>query len=273
MRDIQNEYDERGIFIDKVGIRNLIIPMKVLAQDRLHAGSLESTVASLSLYVPLSKSFKGVNMSRFTEVVHRYLIDSEGEVSLSFLRHVASSLKSSMGADSAYVKARFPYFRVKGAPVSKKLGYMNYECTLEVKNVKGKEDCFVTVEVPYTSLCPCSKNISRSSAHNQRSTATVTVMMSDVNNLLYFEEVIDVVEDIASCELYSVLKRPDEKFVTERAYANPMFVEDMARDLHIQLTKWVRAKKIKGFVAVINHYESIHNHDAVAVIRGGAFVQ
>lgn len=267
MRDVQNEIDSRGVFIDKVGIRNLRVPLEIIVPGQAHP---VSTVATLSLYVPLSHEFRGVNMSRFSEVVFE-IMQSKAHVSLHLLKDIAQALIPRMAAPAAYVKARFPYFVMKEAPVSKKKGYVDYDCTLDVCYKDGQFESYVMVDVPYTSLCACSKEISQYGAHNQRSLASVRIKLLE-DTLVYFEELIRVVEENASSELYSVLKRPDEKYVTEQAYNNPRFVEDMARELYLRLMRWVEEKKCAGFVTVINHFESIHNHDAVAVVRGGAFV-
>jgi len=214
-------------------------------------------------------------MSRFTEQLFNYSDLPTNDPSQKVLS-LASQIKDVVDAEVAYVKVTFPYFVEKRAPVSNKVGLMDYE--VELMGIQGTDETrlLLRVKVPYTSLCPCSKEISEGGAHNQRSTADITVRVSeeglaDVKALM--TRLIFAVEFEASCELYSVLKRADEKYVTEAAYKHPRFVEDMARALEQTVSEnYLKQNQIIGAVIVVNHHESIHNHDAVAVMRVGEYL-
>lgn len=260
MKDVQNQVDVRNKKIPKVGIRQFITPIKISDSK----GRIINTVADISIYSSLNENVKGASMSRYLEVLHEVL--EENVVSVDIVRKILKTLLLRLDSTDSHVKMHFNYFVKKKAPVSEKKGYVHYACTLEGKYLENVgEKLYLTVEVYYTSLCPCSKEISINSAHNQKSSAKVTVeLVSD--NLIKIEDIIKIVEEQASCELFSVLKRPDEKFVTEKAYANPKFVEDMARDVAIQLDLLLD-KQIKDYSVVINHEESIHQHQAVAIIH------
>lgn len=221
-----------------------------------------NTTANFSIYCSLNEKIRGANMSRFAEIIHSTIQKS---ISLEIIRSVLDELKSRLGSDDGYVKMRFKYFIMKASPMSCLLGYMDYDCILEGRLLKDDFSLFLTVQVPYTSLCPCSKELSITGAHNQRSTADVTI---ELVNFVYIEEVVYLIESLVSSPLYSVLKRVDEKYVTELAYENPRFVEDMARDIAMALDDWLDTK-INDYVVVINHFESIHKHNAVAVINAG----
>jgi len=262
MKDVQNQADDRNKKINKVGIRNLIIPIKIFDAK----GNVRNTVADISIYTSLNEKVKGVNMSRYAELLHEVL--EENTVSVDIVKKLLKQLLLRLSSKDSYVKLKFNYFVKKKAPVSEKEGYIHYNCILEGKYREDVGDSlFLTVQVPYTSCCPCSKEISSFGAHNQRSTADVTVELMQ-HDIIKIEELITVVERLASYDLYSVLKRSDEKFVTEQAYNNPKFVEDMARDISMVLDTLLD-KKINDYVVVINHYESIHTHNAVAVVSAG----
>lgn len=259
LADVQNFQDDRNKRINKVGIRQLIVPIKIYDKK----GNVRNTVGDLSLYVSLKKELKGVSMSRFVEIVHEVL--EEDVVSTDIIRHILMKLRTKLEAEDSYVKINFVYFMKKEAPVSKSQGYVHYNCSFEGRSINGKDKIFLRVEVPYTSLCPCSKEISKNGAHNQRSFADITV---ELNTTIKIEEIIKIVDKVASCEIYSILKRADEKYVTEKAYKSPRFVEDMARELAIQFDN-ILDKEIKDYVIVVNHQESIHTHEAVAIINAG----
>lgn len=253
MQDTQNQQDSRGIPIDRVGVKNLRFPLKI--QDRDH--SEQSTVAVVSLAVDLPHHFKGTHMSRFVQVLHNH----GNTLTVSTIAGMPLELLNKLDAQKAHVEFKFPYFRHKKAPVTETVGVLDYGVTFEVNAEKQNIDFVVTVEVPVATLCPCSKAISDRGAHNQRGMVTFSVRFSDP---IWIEDLIELVESSASCELYSVLKRPDEKFVTERAYDNPVFVEDVVRNVAL---KAKAHEKITWFRVEAENFESIHNHNAWAVIE------
>ena len=248
--DIQGSPDERRIPIDKVGIKGIRHPVRV--RDRTQGE--QHTVATFDMYVNLPHSFKGTHMSRFVEILNRH----EYEITVESFRTMLTEMAHTLDAQSGYVEMRFPYFVNKRAPVTGVESLMDYQVILTGEFVEGSADIRVTVRVPVTSLCPCSKEISDYGAHNQRSEVTVSVSTQD---FIWIEELIELVEEQASCELYGLLKRPDEKYVTERAYDNPKFVEDMVRDVASALNREVR---VTSYVVESENFESIHNHSAYA---------
>jgi len=255
LADIQSSRDLRRIAIDRVGVRGLRHPIRV--KDR--SGGEQSTVATFTMNVSLPHEFKGTHMSRFVEVLNAGESPICVESFLDMPRQVAERL------DAAYshVEMEFPYFMTKRAPVTGAPGVMDYEVAFIGELAPEGSRQLVRVRVPVTSLCPCSKEISSRGAHNQRGHVTVTVEMK---RFVWIEEIIEIVEDAASCGLYGVLKRPDEKFVTERAYDNPKFVEDIARDVALVLND---DKRIGRYRVEVENFESIHNHNAYAEILGG----
>lgn len=254
MQDTQNQADTRGIAIDKVGVKNLRFPLRI--KDRDH--SEQSTVAMVSLAVDLPHHFKGTHMSRFVEVLHAH-----GNVlNVADIVGMPRELLQRLHAENAHVEFRFPYFRSKKAPVTGAEGLLDYGVIFEVNAGANQVDFVVTVEVPVTTLCPCSKAISAHGAHNQRGLVTLAVRFSTP---VWIEDLIEMVEASASSELYSVLKRPDEKAVTETAYENPVFVEDLVRNV---AAKMKAHPDITWFKVEAENYESIHNHNAWAVVEG-----
>ena len=251
--DIQGSPDERRIAIDKVGIKGIRHPVRV--RDRSQGD--QHTVASFDMYVNLPHSFKGTHMSRFVEILNRH----EYEITVESFRKMLTEMAHALDAESGYVEMRFPYFVRKEAPVTGVESLMDYQVTLTGEVVEGSTAIRVTVRVPVTSLCPCSKEISDYGAHNQRSEVTVSVTTRD---FIWIEELIEMVEEQASCELYGLLKRPDEKYVTERAYDNPKFVEDMVRDVAHALN---REERVTSYVVESENFESIHNHSAYARVE------
>ena len=258
MRDIQSEKPEIPKGVDKVGIRELYLPYKVW----MKGGGTHNTVANISAYVTLTSHFKGINMSRIPEILHKRI---DQAISSDYIDLVLRDLCKTLEAPSSYLKVRFSYFMKKKSPVKGVEGYVYYPCIFEGKLEKGEFKHFLTVEVFYTSLCECSKEISDYGAHNQRSLAKITVMYNK-DKQVWIEDLIDLVEKHASCSIYPILKREDEKWVTERAYERPRFVETMARRVAQDLEK---DERVLGFVAVFNHFESIHQYNAVSVIHGG----
>ena len=251
--DVQNSADTRHLAIDRVGIKAIRHPMKI----RERAGGIQHTVAMFNMYVGLPHHFKGTHMSRFVEILNAH----ERELSVETFQVMLREMVRKLEAESGHVEMTFPYFISKKAPVSGVESLMDYEVTFIGEILQGKQMFTMKVLVPVTSLCPCSKKISDYGAHNQRSHVTVTAR---VNDFVWVEEIIELVEKQASCELYGLLKRPDEKYVTERAYDNPKFVEDMVRDVAALL---VADSRIEAFVVESENFESIHNHSAYAMIE------
>ncbi len=256
MQDVQNRPDKRNIPIDKVGIKNMRYPITVL--DRKNR--FQQTVASVNMYVDLPHEYKGTHMSRFVELFHEF----KPQVSLRSFENLLSRMKEHLHALSSHVEILFPYFIAKEAPVTRSVGLMDYTCRIMgSSDPDGKVDMVLEVIVPITSVCPCSKEISECGAHNQRGEVRLSVRFS---KMVWIEDMIELVEDSASCDVYSVLKRPDEKFVTEKAFRNPKFVEDIVRDVAEKLK---RDESITWFSVSAENFESIHNHSAFAYITSG----
>jgi GTP cyclohydrolase IB len=253
IEDVQNTVDTRHLAIDKVGIKSIRHP--VIVKDK--SGGEQHTVAVFNMYVHLPQHFKGTHMSRFVEILNK----NERAISVESFESILREMVSRLEAESGHVEMTFPYFVNKAAPISGVKSLLDYEVTFVGEIKQGKYDITVKVLVPVTSLCPCSKKISDYGAHNQRSHVTVTAL---INDFIWIEDIIDLVEKQASCELYGLLKRPDEKYVTERAYDNPKFVEDMVRDVAAQLNA---EKRIDAYVVESENFESIHNHSAYALIE------
>ncbi|MFT7414354.1 MAG: GTP cyclohydrolase I [Methylophagaceae bacterium] len=255
IEDVQNIADKRQIAIDKVGIKDIQHPIKV--SDR-NTGE-QNTIANFNMYVNLPHQFKGTHMSRFVEILNQH----EREITVKSFREMLSEMTERLQAESGYIEMDFPYFVNKAAPISKVKSLMDYQVSFIGEITGDKTMMTVRVVVPVTSLCPCSKNISDYGAHNQRSHVTVTVR---VDSFVWIEDLIDVVEQEASCEIYGLLKRPDEKYVTEKAYDNPKFVEDIVRDIAARLNEDTR---INAYTIESENFESIHNHSAYALISKG----
>lgn len=253
IEDVQNTADTRHLAIDKVGIKSIRHP--VVVKDK--SGGEQHTVAVFNMYVHLPQHFKGTHMSRFVEILNM----NEHAISIESFETILREMVSRLEAESGHVEMTFPYFVNKAAPISGVKSLLDYEVTFIGEIRQGKYEITVKVLVPVTSLCPCSKKISDYGAHNQRSHVTVTAL---INDFIWIEDIIDLVEKQASCELYGLLKRPDEKFVTERAYDNPKFVEDMVRDVAAQLNA---EKRIVAYTVESENFESIHNHSAYALIE------
>ena len=252
IEDVQGSPDTRNLAIDKVGIKDIRHPVRV--SDR-SAGE-QHTIANFNMYVELPHSFKGTHMSRFVEI----LTSQESEISVLSFKSMLREMTERLEADKGHIEMTFPYFVTKHAPVSGVASPLDYEVTLIGEIEKGKSTIRTKVVVPETSLCPCSRSISDYGAHNQRSHVTINVKMEA---FVWIEELIDIVEEEASSELYGLLKRVDEKFVTEKAYDNPKFVEDMVRDVAARLNQ---DKRITAYTVESENFESIHNHSAYAQI-------
>ena len=253
MADVQSSEDLRAIAINKVGIKDILHPVQV--KDR--AGQIQHTVANFNMYVDLPHHFKGTHMSRFVEILNNH----EWEITVDSFKTMLTEMTARLDADCGHIEMSFDYFVNKKAPASGVQSLLDYKVSMIGAHKNGVNTINVKVLVPVTSLCPCSKKISDYGAHNQRSHVTVNVQTDD---FIWIEEIIDVVEKQASCELYGLLKRPDEKIVTERAYDNPKFVEDIVRDIAAQLNS---DDRIKSYVVESENFESIHNHSAYALIE------
>ena len=252
IEDVQNLPDIRKLAIDKVGIKAIRHPLRI--KDK--TGAAQHTVAMCNMYVQLPQHFKGTHMSRFIEILNA----NERELSVENFPMMLNEMADRLEAHSGHIEMSFPYFINKSAPVSGVKSLLDYEVTFigSVKN--GIHDIQIKVLIPVTSLCPCSKKISAYGAHNQRSHVTVAIRLKE---FMWLEDIIAMVEAQASSELYGLLKRHDEKYVTERAYDNPKFVEDMVRDI---ATAFNNEPKIKNYVVECENFESIHNHSAYASI-------
>jgi len=255
LKDTQSEPDFRRIPIDRVGVKDLRYPIQIL--DKAH--SVQSTVAKVALTVDLPHHYKGTHMSRFVEVLNEH-----GPVlHVNNIHDILVKLRSKLHSQKAHVEFEFPFFLEKKAPVTEAVGLMDYTVRfLATADAEGS-DFILVVVVPVTTLCPCSKAISEYGAHNQRGQVTYSVRF---HKPIWIEDLIGLVESCASSELYSLLKRPDEKAVTERAYNNPVFVEDLVRNV---AARSAQEPNIKWFRVEAENFESIHNHNAYAVVESG----
>ncbi len=251
--DVQNSEDTRHLPINKVGIKDIRHPVRV--RDR--SGGEQHTIANFNMYVNLPHNFKGTHMSRFVEILNQH----EREISVESFKDMLTEMTERLEAESGHIEMSFPYFVNKTAPVSGVQSLLDYDVTFLGSSSGSQHETTLKVVVPVTSLCPCSKKISDRGAHNQRSHVTVTIKTRE---FVWIEDIIDAVESIASCELYGLLKRPDEKYVTEHAYDNPKFVEDMVRDIAAHMNQ---DSRITAYVVESENFESIHNHSAYALIE------
>jgi GTP cyclohydrolase IB len=252
MEDIQNHKDHRNIDIDQVGVKDISYPITVLDKN----SGKQQTVAKINMYVNLPHLYKGTHMSRFVEVLNEH----SKRISLQNFSEILQEVKTRLNAESAHMEITFPYFINKMAPVTGSEGLMEYKCSFR-GNLDKRLDIVTTINVPISTLCPCSKEISEFGAHNQRGVVTLKVRFK---KFIWIEDLIKLVEETASSEVYSVLKREDEKFVTEKAYQNPKFVEDIVRDIALKLNN---DPNITWFAVESENFESIHNHNAYAYIE------
>jgi len=251
--DVANQHDDRGIDIDKVGVKRIRYPITVL--DR--ANGTQHTVATCNMYVDLPHSLKGTHMSRFIEVLNEY----RGEISVKNFVHILGNIRDRLVAESAHLEVEFPYFVEKEAPASKAKGLMEYTCRMIGSIKNDRMDLKVEVCVPVNTLCPCSKAISERGAHNQRGEITIGFRC---DRFVWIEEIIDIAESSASSSVFSVLKREDEKHVTEAAFDNPVFVEDVVRNVAEKLEAM---EHITWYSVDVENFESIHNHSAYAMVE------
>ena len=250
MPDIQALADRRHVAIDRVGVKDVTYPIRL----RTPAGGEQTTVAKVNMYVSLPHHQKGTHMSRFLEVLNTY---AESALTPDCFQKVAREICDRLNAAEAHFQAEFTYFIQKQAPITKSPGLMDYQVRFEC-TANGMDDFIMSVAAPATSLCPCSKEISKYGAHNQRCRIEAQVRIKE---RVWIEEIVRYLERSASTEVFAVLKRPDEKYVTEAAYENPKFVEDIVRDLALMLEG---DDRITWFSINSENYESIHNHNAYA---------
>ena len=253
MIDIQSQMDHRRVEINKVGVKNIEYPITVLDKRN----KVQHTVGKVNMYVNLPQHFKGTHMSRFIEILNEY----RGTINIKAIAKILNKMKEKLNAESAYMEVEFPYFIEKRAPVSGAKSLMGYTCQFLASLTDGHHSLVVGVRVPVTTLCPCSKEISNKGAHNQRSLVGVKVTF---RRFFWLEDLIRMVENSASSAVFSLLKRSDEKFVTEKAYDNPMFVEDVVRNIALRLSSH---PNITWFSVESENLESIHNHNAYACVE------
>jgi len=253
MIDIQNQMDHRRVEINKVGVKNIEYPITVLDKRN----KVQHTVGKVNMYVNLPQHFKGTHMSRFIEILNEY----RGTINIKAIAKILNKMKEKLNAESAYMEVEFPYFIEKRAPISRARSLMGYTCQFLASLTDGHHSLVVGVRVPVTTLCPCSKEISNKGAHNQRSLVGVKVTF---RRFFWLEDLIRMVENSASSAVFSLLKRSDEKFVTEKAYDNPMFVEDVVRNIALRLSSH---PNITWFSVESENLESIHNHNAYACVE------
>ena len=252
--DTQNTKDMRNIVINQVGIKDILHPINFVNRNN----ESHPSVANFTMTVELPANVKGTHMSRFIEILNDGECNFGVESFMDLVQTVADKLEST----DALVIVQFPFFRNKKAPSSGVQSLLDYQATLTGSVVDGKSELTLKVVVPVTSLCPCSKSISKYGAHNQRSHITIEAKATK-GSTIYLEDLIDLAEQKASSELYAILKRDDEKVVTERAYENPAFVEDIVRDIAVDLNS---DKKVNYYCLESENFESIHNHSAYALI-------
>jgi GTP cyclohydrolase I len=252
MPDMQKTLDSRNIAIDKVGVKDISYPIVVMDRQK----KFQHTIARINMYVDLPHHFKGTHMSRFIEILNRY----REEIALDKLETILLEMKKKLGATVAHLEMEFPYFIEKKAPVSKAKSLMEYTCSFDA-NLSDDFDFTLGIKVPVTSLCPCSKELSAYGAHNQRSIISVKIRY---NSFIWIENLAEMIESCGSSPVYSLRKRDDEKYVTEKAYENPKFVEDIVREVTEKLTA---DKRITWFKVEAENFESIHKHSAYASIE------
>lgn len=255
MMDVQGSRDERNIPIQKVGVKNVSYPITVL--DKKH--KRQRTVASVDMYADLPHHFKGTHMSRFIEVFNNHVQDISMPAFLTMLENIRVSLD----AETSFAEVSFPYFIEKEAPVSKRRSMMRYTCHYIGRVTATEREFIVGIEAPVTTVCPCSREISDRGAHNQRGVVRVHL---ELGPFFWIEDVIEEIEASASSGLYTLLKREDEKFVTEHAYDHPVFVEDLVRGVCVRIEeRW----KFPWFSVAAENIESIHDHEAFAYLERG----
>ena len=255
LKDVQKERPKNKIDIDEVGIKNIHVPFRIIHKSK----NYQKITGKVNLLISLSAEHKGTHMSRFVEILNNY---SNKILHVKVLDKLVKEVLKKLDCEKAKIEIEFDYFKEKEAPISKIKSIMNYNCKIirvAKKNLKEPEH-ILQIKVPITTLCPCSKEISKYGAHNQRGYVTIHLKF---NEFIWIEDLIKIVEDQSSCEIYPLLKRPDEKFVTEKAYENPKFVEDVVRDVAFELQK---DKRIEWFKVECENEESIHLHNVYSSI-------
>lgn len=252
--DIQSSDDLRRVPIDKVGVKSIRYPVTLRMPD----GGRQSTVARINMYVSLPKEKKGTHMSRFLQVLN----DHHDALSSETITAVTRDIRERLDAEDAHLELDFPYFIEKKAPVTEQPGKLDIDVTFEVSS-NGADDFIMGLRIPATSLCPCSKEIAEYGAHNQRCEMSIKVRFAP-GKTMWIEELFAIIEQCASTQVFSVLKRPDEKWVTERAYENPKFVEDIVRDMAVAMNA---DDRIAWYQCFSENFESIHSHNAYAFIE------
>jgi GTP cyclohydrolase I len=252
MRDVQKSRDYRKLAINKVGVKDISYPIVVMDKEK----AFQHTVARINMFVDLPHQFKGTHMSRFIEILNAHRKD----MALDKMETTLQKIKDRLGASSAHLEMEFPYFMEKRAPVSGATSLMEYTCRF-IGSLSEDFDFILEIRVPVTSLCPCSRELSRFGAHNQRGIITVQVRYRD---FIWIEDLVYAIEECGSSQVYSLLKREDEKFVTEMAFENPRFVEDMVREAALRLRTM---DNVTWFSVSAENFESIHNHSAYASIE------
>lgn len=260
LKDVQNTQSNHNIYLDQVGIDELILPMLVLQKD----GKFQQVTSNINCFVDLAAEVKGISMSRLLEVLHDY---TYRPLNTDIVKDITNEILKRTQSKNCFLQMKFPFFIEKTAPVSNKKGYVNHDVIFMCSNYDGITNITYGLTVVVTSLCPCSKEISTSSAHNQKCYITIEYSTSE---WIWVEDVINILEQSGSCEIFSVLKRPDEKVITERAYNNPLFVEDIIRNVYDKLSKF---KGITDFSARVTSDESIHQHRAVAFAKTNSFTK
>lgn len=255
LHDKQNERDFRKLRIDKVGVRGLRFPIQV----RDKARAFQNTIATIGMFVDLPHQFKGTHMSRFVEVLNAH----GNVIHVENINEILQAMQKKLNAATAHLEIEFPYFLSKKSPISQQESLMDYVARFDASARNGEKDFTLTVKANVTTLCPCSKAIARYGAHNQRGEVTVSIRSSEI---VWIEDLISVIESSASSELFALLKRQDEKAVTERAYENPVFVEDLVRNVAVKLNA---DERVAWYKVEAENFESIHNHNAYACIEKG----
>jgi len=252
LKDIQNERDERNLDIDKVGIKDISYPIVLSDKEK---GS-QHTVANINMYVKLPHNFKGTHMSRFVEILSKHSSD----INLYSVYDILDEMKERLDSEESFIELSFDYFLNKKAPVSGQSAMMDYQCKYIGSSGSDGRDQVLSIKVPVMTLCPCSKEISKHGAHNQRSFISISVRM---NKMIWIEDLIELAESCGSSPIYPLLKREDEKYVTEVSYENPAFVEYVVRNV---ASKLMAEDRVIWFEVSSENIESIHNHSAYAVI-------
>lgn len=252
MKDVQRQADERGVYLDQVGIKDLVFPIEIMNRS----GEWISTAATVSLFVGLDASQRGTHMSRFVDVINK-----RRRIDLKEMREILEDMCVRLEARDSFIRLRFDYFIEKESPVTHLPSLLNVKVEYDASLVDDDFEFDMKVITPVTTLCPCSKEISDYSAHNQRANISIQVRRK---KFIWIEQLVEIAEASASSPVYSLLKRPDEKFVTEQAYDNPRFVEDVCREVKLRIDQM---EDIRGFCIEVESMESIHNHSAYARVK------